>query len=139
MAHSEVPLVTKGRKSLQFSTLGGRGGRIYILYSAENSELLAILRGGSSNDILDYRTAATSAIGTKYLARPNSKVLGLFGSGYQARSHLEALNHVLDLQEVRVSVQPASIGTSLLQACNSSSRSKSGPSTTPNRQSKGSM
>ena len=102
MAHSEVPLVTKGTEKLAVQHIGGRGGRIYILYSAENSELLAILRGGSSNDILDYRTAATSAIGTKYLARPNSKVLGLFGSGYQARSHLEALNHVLDLQEVRV-------------------------------------
>jgi ornithine cyclodeaminase/alanine dehydrogenase-like protein (mu-crystallin family) len=37
------------------------------------------------------RTAATSAVATAWLARPDSEVLGVFGTGRQARAHLELL------------------------------------------------
>ena len=52
--------------------------------------------------ITEMRTAAVSAAATKLLAAPNAKVLAILGSGVQARSHVEALRLVRDLQEIRV-------------------------------------
>ena len=48
------------------------------------------------------RTAAATAVATKYLARPESKVLGLVGAGALAVAHVEALKCVLDLEKVVV-------------------------------------
>jgi alanine dehydrogenase len=52
--------------------------------------------------ITEVRTAAVSAVSARLLARSDSKVLGILGSGVQARSHLEALKLVRDFGEVRV-------------------------------------
>jgi ornithine cyclodeaminase/alanine dehydrogenase-like protein (mu-crystallin family) len=52
--------------------------------------------------ITEMRTAAVSAVATKLLAAPNARVLGILGSGVQARSHLEALRLVRQFEEVRV-------------------------------------
>jgi ornithine cyclodeaminase len=52
--------------------------------------------------ITEARTAAVSAVSVKHLARPDAAVLGILGSGVQARSHLEAIRHVRTLREVRV-------------------------------------
>jgi ornithine cyclodeaminase/alanine dehydrogenase-like protein (mu-crystallin family) len=52
--------------------------------------------------ITEVRTAAVSAVATKYLAQPEASVLAILGSGVQARSHLEALRLVRDFQDVRV-------------------------------------
>ena len=41
------------------------------------------------------RTAAASAVSARYLARPDSAVLGVLGCGVQGRSHVEALRVVL--------------------------------------------
>lgn len=63
---------------------------------------------GIANAILDgryiteVRTAAVSAVSVKYLARKDSKVLGIIGSGVQAHSHWKALRHVCDFSEIRV-------------------------------------
>lgn len=48
------------------------------------------------------RTAATSAVATKHLAREESSVLGVFGSGIQARGHVEALATIKNLNLVKV-------------------------------------
>ncbi|MGA2627734.1 MAG: ornithine cyclodeaminase family protein [Candidatus Bathyarchaeia archaeon] len=48
------------------------------------------------------RTGAATALAAKYLARPDSKILGIIGCGVQGRSNLEALNAVMKLEEVRV-------------------------------------
>jgi alanine dehydrogenase len=52
--------------------------------------------------ITEMRTAAVSAVSARLLARKNARVLGILGSGVQARSHLEALRLVRDFHEVRV-------------------------------------
>jgi ornithine cyclodeaminase/alanine dehydrogenase-like protein (mu-crystallin family) len=52
--------------------------------------------------ITEMRTAAVSAVATRLLARPEASVLGILGSGVQARSHLAALRLVRTLREVRV-------------------------------------
>jgi alanine dehydrogenase len=61
---------------------------------------LAIM-GGTT--ITDMRTGAAGGVAAKYLARKNSKVVGLVGAGAQARTQLLALLEVYArLEEVRV-------------------------------------
>lgn len=72
---------------------------IIQLFQPETGEPLVTMDGRL---ITEVRTAAVSAVATKYLARPNAGVLAILGSGVQARSHLEALRLVRDFHEVRV-------------------------------------
>ena len=51
--------------------------------------------------ITEVRTAAVSAVSARCLARKDAKVLGILGSGVQARSHFEALQFVRKFREVR--------------------------------------
>jgi len=51
--------------------------------------------------ITEARTAAVSAVSARLLARQDSRVLGILGSGVQARSHYEALGLVREFREVR--------------------------------------
>src|SRR6476620_12134606 len=48
------------------------------------------------------RTAAVSAVAAKLLARADTHILTILGSGVQARSHLEAVRLVREFREVRV-------------------------------------
>jgi ornithine cyclodeaminase/alanine dehydrogenase-like protein (mu-crystallin family) len=45
----------------------------------------------SANYLTDLRTAATSAVATRFLARQDVRVLGIFGTGRQARAHARVL------------------------------------------------
>ncbi|HET9407172.1 MAG TPA: ornithine cyclodeaminase family protein [Candidatus Sulfotelmatobacter sp.] len=45
----------------------------------------------AANFLTDARTAAASAIATKFLARPDCSTLGIFGTGRLARAHLQFL------------------------------------------------
>jgi len=69
------------------------------LFDSRNGVPLAIM---DASQITSIRTAAVSAMATDLLANKNSKHLAILGSGVQAKYHLEAMNIVLDLQEVRV-------------------------------------
>lgn len=46
------------------------------------------------------RTAAASAVAARYLARADSKRVGILGCGVQGRSHVEALREIFALREV---------------------------------------
>ena len=70
-----------------------------LLFRPETGEPLAVMDGRL---ITEMRTAAVSAAAAKRLARPDSRVLALLGSGVQAKAHLEALARVRDFDEVRV-------------------------------------
>jgi ornithine cyclodeaminase/alanine dehydrogenase-like protein (mu-crystallin family) len=48
------------------------------------------------------RTAATSAVGTKYLAQDDATSIGILGSGVQAKNHLVALTCVRPIKKVKV-------------------------------------
>jgi alanine dehydrogenase len=69
-----------------------------VMLDPETGALSAIVDG---RYITEARTAAVSAVSVKKLARENSRVLAILGSGVQARSHFEALSHVRKFQEVR--------------------------------------
>jgi ornithine cyclodeaminase/alanine dehydrogenase-like protein (mu-crystallin family) len=72
---------------------------LIALFHPESGELLAVADG---RYITEARTAAVSAVSTRYLARNDARTLALIGSGVQAHSHLEALKLVRDFCEVRV-------------------------------------
>ncbi len=50
--------------------------------------------------ITAMRTGAASAVSAKYLARPESSVVGVLGCGVQGRTHVEALNALFPLKKV---------------------------------------
>ena len=72
---------------------------LIVMFKAETGEPLAVMDGRL---ITEMRTAAASAVATQLLARPDAAVLGILGSGVQAKSHLAALRHVRPFKEVRV-------------------------------------
>jgi thiomorpholine-carboxylate dehydrogenase len=69
------------------------------LFRADTGEPLALMDGRL---ITEMRTAAVSAVAVDLLARPGAKVLGILGSGVQARSHVQALSRVRKFEEIRV-------------------------------------
>jgi ornithine cyclodeaminase/alanine dehydrogenase-like protein (mu-crystallin family) len=69
------------------------------LFSAETGELLAIMPDGL---IQQTRVGVTSALGMKAMARKNSEVLGLIGSGGQARAHYRFMTAIMPLKKVKV-------------------------------------
>ena len=59
------------------------------LFRSDTGEPLAVMDGRL---ITEMRTAAVSAVAVDQLASPEAKVLGILGSGVQARSHVQALH-----------------------------------------------
>jgi alanine dehydrogenase len=72
---------------------------ILLLYDPRNGVPKAIL---DATDITDMRTGAVTAIGAKYLARKNSKVLGHIGARGSAYWNVRLLNSLYDFDEIRV-------------------------------------
>jgi ornithine cyclodeaminase len=70
-----------------------------LLFSTENGALVSVVDG---QYITEYRPAAVSAVSADLLARAESGVLAIIGSGAQARSHLEAIDRIFELSETRV-------------------------------------
>ena len=70
-----------------------------LLFEPETGEPLATTDGRL---ITEVRTAAVSAVATRYLARPDASVVAIIGSGVQARSHLEPLRLMYRFGDVRV-------------------------------------
>jgi ornithine cyclodeaminase/alanine dehydrogenase-like protein (mu-crystallin family) len=73
---------------------------IYVLSDYATGVPLAIMDGGYLTAI---RTAAGSAVATRELARPEARTLGVFGTGVQARFHVETIRRVRSLERVLVS------------------------------------
>jgi ornithine cyclodeaminase len=70
-----------------------------LLFETEHGRLLAMM---DASQITAIRTAATSGVATRLLARDDASDLAILGSGVQARSHLAAMLAVRDIQRVRV-------------------------------------
>jgi ornithine cyclodeaminase len=82
---------------------------VIVLYDSAEGELKGIIVGEitcaelpNNAAVTGLRTAATSAVGTDLLARPDATSLGLFGAAGQAKNHLLALMQTRKLKEVKV-------------------------------------
>ncbi len=79
--------------------MGGKYVGLVFVFSTETGELLAIFPDGLMQAI---RVGVTNALSAKYLARKDSSVMALYGSGWQAGPALTAMCKVLPIREVRV-------------------------------------
>ena len=60
---------------------------LVMLFDMDTCEILAMM---DDHYISTMRVAATSAVASKYLARQDAKIMGLLGSGEQARTQVTA-------------------------------------------------
>ncbi len=72
---------------------------LIMLFSTENGSPLAIFPDGV---VQRMRVASSSALAARYLAREDASTLALFGSGWQAGSHLPAMCAVRRIKQVKV-------------------------------------
>src|SRR2546430_4068839 len=88
----------KRRRILPVAT-GNRYCGLVVLFDIERIEPIAIMPDGIMQKM---RVAALSSLGAKYLAPAKPKVLGLFGSGWQASAHIEYLSKLFDFERIKV-------------------------------------
>jgi ornithine cyclodeaminase/alanine dehydrogenase-like protein (mu-crystallin family) len=77
----------------------GRGARFWVLLFDEGGQMLAMIEADALGQL---RTGAASGIATRFMAREDAKVLGVIGTGWQARTQLESVIHVRPINDVLV-------------------------------------
>jgi ornithine cyclodeaminase/alanine dehydrogenase-like protein (mu-crystallin family) len=80
-----------------YTTGRGPARFLVLLYSAGTSRLLALIEADALGQL---RTGAASGVATKFLARADARTVGMIGTGYQARTQLEAIAAVRRLATV---------------------------------------
>jgi alanine dehydrogenase len=87
------------RTEEKFCVAPGRFCGLVMLFNTENGEPLAILNDG----YLQHLTVGAGAgIGAKHLARPDSRTLGVVGSGGQATTLTDAMCAVRPIERIMV-------------------------------------
>ena len=81
-------------------TTNRSGNRFLVhLFDSASGVLQAVIEADYLGMV---RTGAASGVAAKWLARPESRVAGVFGSGWQAEGHVRAICAALPLQQVKV-------------------------------------
>ncbi len=76
------------------------GARFHVaVYHVDSGEMVALIE---ANNLGQLRTGAATGVATEYMARPDAKVVGIFGSGLQARTQLKAVCTVRRIERVEV-------------------------------------
>ncbi len=88
-----------GYMGLKIYSSAKEGLRFLIpLFHIESGDLLAVVEADYLGQI---RTGAASGVATRLMSRADSRVVGIIGTGLQARTQLEAISAVRKLTEVR--------------------------------------
>ena len=66
---------------------GGLASSLVLLYHGETGELLSVMEASALGQV---RTGAASGLATRYMAQADASTVGIIGTGYQARTQLEA-------------------------------------------------
>lgn len=72
---------------------------LIFLFRVDNGEPLAIINDGF---LQHMRVGADSALGARYMANEDAEVVGMFGSGGMARTHIEAFHLVRNIKKIKV-------------------------------------
>lgn len=72
---------------------------VYLLIDCDTGVPLSLMDG---RFITAIRTAATSAVATKYMSAPGSMRLAVFGAGVQAEFHVQAMIEVAEIEQVMI-------------------------------------
>ena len=97
MAAADSALGYVGLKA--YTAFKGQTRFVVLLFSAESGELLALVE---ADTLGQRRTGAASGVATKHMARADAATVGVYGSGWQARSQLSAVAVARPLRQVRV-------------------------------------
>jgi len=71
----------------------------FILYDSKTAQPLALME---ANHLGQIRTGAASGYATDLMSNPRAETLGIIGSGFQARTQLDAMRAVRAIKTVRV-------------------------------------
>lgn len=69
------------------------------LYDVESGELVAVIE---ADRLGQMRTGAASGVATRVMARPDSAIVGCFGTGKQARTQLQAVCAVRKIERIEI-------------------------------------
>lgn len=89
----------KGVLGVKSYTVSPRGPVALFLLYDDTGALLAVME---ADELGRIRTGAATGVATKYMARPDSRIAAIVGTGFQADTQLLAMAAVLELEEVRV-------------------------------------
>src|ERR1700742_3846356 len=89
-----VSLIPRNKPPQYSSHLG-----IVLLFEVEHGQPVAML---DAAEITAIRTAATSGLATRLLAKPDASDLAILGAGEQASSHLAAMLSARKLRRIRI-------------------------------------
>ena len=93
-------LTAQGAIGYKAYTTNRSGNRFLVhLFDAASGLLLAVIEADYMGMI---RTGAASGIAARCLARPDARVAGVFGAGWQAEGHVLGLCAALPLEKVKV-------------------------------------
>ena len=81
-----------------YSVVRGVARFVVPLFRSATGEMAALIEADALGQI---RTGAATGVATKYLAKPDARTACIIGTGYQARTQLEAVAAVRRLQRVR--------------------------------------
>jgi ornithine cyclodeaminase/alanine dehydrogenase-like protein (mu-crystallin family) len=73
--------------------------RFHVVVYDSDGELVAMI---AADYLGQLRTGAASGVATEFMARPDAKVVGVFGTGRQARTQLKAVCTVRKIEQVEV-------------------------------------
>lgn len=89
-----------GKVGWKAYTTTAKGAHFLVgLYDAESGKLQALIEADYLGQL---RTGAASAVATEAMARPDASVVGVFGTGKQARMQLKAICTVRKVTQVEV-------------------------------------
>jgi len=91
---------TLGIMGYKAYTTSKKGTNFHVaLYDGKTGSQLALIQADYLGQV---RTGAASGVATQYMARPDAQEVGLFGSGKQARTQLQAVCAVRKVRRVQV-------------------------------------
>lgn len=96
MAGSAPGLGYLGLKA--YTTFAGAARFVVLLYDARDGRLVALVQADRLGQI---RTGAASGVATRHLALADASTVGIFGTGWQARSQLEAMRTARSVRLVK--------------------------------------
>lgn len=103
---NDITLLTMSAAELKEGFLGAKnytgspnGPKAYYLLFSNDGSLVSLME---ANELGRIRTGAATALATDYLARKDSRIGTLIGTGFQAETQLRALCEVREFAEMRI-------------------------------------
>ncbi len=89
----------KGLLGLKSYTVTRQGARFFVSLFDASGQLLGLIE---ADKLGQMRTGAASGVATRHLARIDAKTVGIYGTGWQARTQLAAVCAVRDVESIKV-------------------------------------